>query len=160
MWRFWLNINDPEQDELNRYCEWASEQRKLAQWIRDGLRLIGTLREGRVDVLIEMFPFVQQALVSSSSGSTSSTDDTDKRLERIEQLLLENSQGTTYQMSGVSAPGPKALNVPKFDLPAFDDDADDMDTLIIEKNSVKVDATANFLSSLTGLTGQDYSRAN
>jgi len=158
-WRFWININDPGQEELNRFCEWASEQRKLAQLIRDGLRLMGTLREGRVDVLIEMFPFVLQALTPSVSSEPSRSGDTDKRLERIEQLLLENNQGTTYQMNGIGGAGPKALNVPKISLPAFDDD-DDMDTLVIQASTLKVDTAANFLSSLTGLTGKDYSKAN
>lgn len=142
-WRFWLTLSNVEDEQLNRFCEWASEQRKLTQFICDGLRLVGTLREGRIDVLLELFPFVQQALTADVKPDNSGSNGTDKRLDRIEQLLLENSQGTAYQM------GSKPVSPKKFDEPTFDD----FDTLVLEKSTATVDASANFMASLSGMLG-------
>jgi hypothetical protein len=148
MWRFWLALDKPDDELLNRFCEWASEQRKLAQFIRDGLRLIGTLREGRIDVLIEMFPFVQQALAADVKPHSSDSGGTDRRLERIEQLLLENSQGTAYQMGGFKPVALKKVAASSFD--------DDLDTLILEKSTATVSVSSNYLAGLGGLLGEDF----
>lgn len=141
-WRFWLTLSNSEDEQLNRFCEWASEQRKLTQFICDGLRLVGTLREGRIDVLLELFPFVQQALTADVKPDDSGSSGTDKRLDRIEQLLL-GGQSTAYQM------GSKPVSLKKFEEPAFDD----FDTLVLEKSTATVDASANFMASLSGMLG-------
>jgi hypothetical protein len=151
---FWLDTNKQDEYTLSEYVEYLKENRLFVKTVRDGLRLIADLREGRVDVLLELFPNVRKAFTSSSGGGNN--DDVKAAISRVEQILLEQSAGTTYHMgglksltSGIKEDGPKAMNVQKYDLPTFDDE-DDLDTLIVKKDT-STDSAQNFLNSLQRL---------
>jgi hypothetical protein len=69
-YQFWLNLNLPEQDEIAGMIETLKERRSFAQTIRDGIRLIYSLREGRVDVLLSLFPWIANSLQPTSAANT------------------------------------------------------------------------------------------
>ena len=57
MYKFWLDVNKPDEFELAEQIDELKVGHTFTRTIRDGLRLIQSLRQGRVDVLLEMFPF-------------------------------------------------------------------------------------------------------
>jgi len=57
-WKFWLDIEKPEEADLSDYCGSLKEQNKFTSTIRDGLRLIRDLRNQQLSVLFELFPWV------------------------------------------------------------------------------------------------------
>lgn len=151
---FWLDMNKPDERILAEQVATLKESRTFVKTIRDGIRLMLDLRAGRVDVLIELFPFVRTAL---GGGSGSGNSDEVKALKAmLEQFIVTNSAGTTYHMGGLKSltsgqkeDGPKAMNVQKYDLPTFDDE-DDLDTIVVKKDT-STDSAQNFLNSLQRL---------
>lgn len=59
MYRFWLNIAKPAEEVIADKIEILKNERLFSQTIRDGIRLICDLRDGRLDVLFELFPWVK-----------------------------------------------------------------------------------------------------
>jgi hypothetical protein len=60
--KFWLDILKDEQFELSMEMMLLKKRRKFTTTIRDAMRLILDLRAGRIDVLLELFPFVRDAI--------------------------------------------------------------------------------------------------
>lgn len=58
MFRFWLDDNRPEEKELIQEIKSLKKNRSFAATIRDGIRLMRDLRQGKTDVLRELFPWV------------------------------------------------------------------------------------------------------
>lgn len=56
MYRFWLNIAKDDEYELAAEIEHLKTERGFTTALRDGLRLILSLRRGEFDVLYELFP--------------------------------------------------------------------------------------------------------
>lgn len=57
---FWLDVLKPDEREIDDYIADLKRGRKFAQTIREGLKLVATLREGRVDLLESLFPFIRE----------------------------------------------------------------------------------------------------
>lgn len=191
--RFWLDVVRPEEDQLAEYVTHLKEKRSFAQTIRDALCLIRDLRQGRVEVLLRLFPWIEEHFAKSISQPTVMTlpDPLREHMERMEHyfnqlpaarpLLLaqpaEKDEDTTIEMKRVTngksvwnalisvaalnntfgdlptnvlnygieigripahferktaslvpiqtEGGPKAMAVPQFANPVFDDDNDD-----------------------------------
>lgn len=56
---FWLDVNKEEESEIADTIEELKQERSFAQTIREGIKLITSLREGSLDVLFELFPWVR-----------------------------------------------------------------------------------------------------
>ena len=65
MHKFWLDIRKDDEDQLDEAINTLKHTRKFTQTIRDGLRLMLDLKRGRVDVLLELFPWVQAEFLSA-----------------------------------------------------------------------------------------------
>lgn len=61
--RFWLNIMKDPEFELAQEIVLMKKRKKFTATIKDGLRLILDLRAGRLDVLLELFPWVKDAVM-------------------------------------------------------------------------------------------------
>lgn len=59
---FWLNVLRDDHLELAQVMDSLKRQRKFARTIRDGVRLIVDLQEGRIDVLLELCPWVKDVI--------------------------------------------------------------------------------------------------
>ena len=55
---FWLNLNKLDEHALAEKIGELKARRTFSRTIRDGIRLICDLRQGRTDVLAELFPWV------------------------------------------------------------------------------------------------------
>lgn len=54
--RFFLDANNDTDNAIGWYLAEAKKQRQMTHIIRNGVRLFLSLREGRVDVLLALFP--------------------------------------------------------------------------------------------------------
>jgi hypothetical protein len=137
---FWLDMVKPEEHALADNIELLKNEKSFAKTVRDGIRLIIDLRNGKTDTLFELFPWVKDKLLQGAPEQNS----LHLQLERLERLIMQ-SKDTLHTPSIQS---PKTLNVPKFDLPTFDDD--DLDTVVLTKD-VSSQSAQNFINSMLAL---------
>lgn len=57
-YEFWLNLNAETEYEIAEIADELKAQRGYASAIRDGLRMVWELRQGRVDTLVKLFPWI------------------------------------------------------------------------------------------------------
>lgn len=159
---FWLNIWNEPEGKLDNEMRELKKQRKFAETVRDGLRLILDLRAGSLVVLFELFPHLQERLagqiVVSSSEPTPSADirSLQSQVEQLTQLILQQRIGDGLQsakmQSSLSSDAPtqpmKPITNRQIEMPNFDDD--DLPTLVSTK-SASVDASANLVRSMLAL---------
>lgn len=60
--KFWMNIAKDDEFELSMEMMLLRSRRKFKATITDSLRLMLDLRAGKIDVLLELFPFVRDAV--------------------------------------------------------------------------------------------------
>lgn len=61
--RFWLDVMKDPEFELAQEIMLMKQRRKFAATIRDGLRLMIDLNAGHIDVLLQLFPWVKDAIM-------------------------------------------------------------------------------------------------
>ena len=154
---FWLDVLKPEQEALAETIEDLKRDRSFARTIRDGIRLMVSLRQRRTDVLFELFPFLQTELLQATPKADETGSPLEQQLERIEKLLLKTSADVPVAaapqpiLEPVGQGGIKQLNVPNIAAPVFDDD-DDGDLLVVKKDETAGKrATQNFINAMMAL---------
>src|SRR5574342_246580 len=143
--RFWLDLARHSESTLADYCSEMKHRRRFSRTIRDALRLIVDLRDHRLDVLFELFPWIEDWIDEyvRNNGGGSGDPELKGKIDRIEQLLLTQSTG-----GGLLMNARETVNT----LPAGDDPA-----IVITK--AKVDPAAalnNFISSVDALCQPVY----
>ena len=181
--KFWLATNVERDRAVGEYLHEMKKKRKMLPTIRDAIRLIRDLRAGRVDVLLELFPFVRDAIAppQPSAGDEFAEIIADQQailLAKIDALSLAAiqpdppleartapnpaiSSPDIAQNPGITAPdvseAPRASGPRPMAVPQFaapEPDISDDDVLIIHKDAnAGKQATANFLSSVQALVG-------
>jgi hypothetical protein len=142
---FWLDITKSDELFLSELIDNLKQNRLFSSTIRDGIRLICDLRAGRLDVLLTLFPWVEEAFYQRLAGHEPVQDvNLQEQLARLEQLLLQ--QGN--QPIGIAQAGPKQMNVPPIADPRFDDLTDQV---VLKKARSDGQAVQNFLDSAFGL---------
>lgn len=157
---FWLN--DQRQEDwlvyelIGKLKKPLKGQGQFTRAIREGLRLWTSLRDGQIDVLLELFPWVKEALAkSTTSQTTSGAAGNDLAKEIAAQIILQG--GTAgYLMQSTSPSQPKQitgkqLTAPNFDMPKFDDE--DELKLVIKADTSNA-ANDNFISMLKGMAAE------
>ena len=140
--KFWLDVNKPDEYELAEIIANLKENKTFSKVIRDGIRLIWSLGQGDLVMLTTLFPWVEDAFYQRFMEQQPTSDSAlQQQLARLEKLLVE--QGT----SPIEAQdtGPKKLVIPQ----AVDDF--DNDLLTIKKSRSERESAQNFLSSAFNL---------
>lgn len=94
---FWLDLLKSDEQQLSDDIVALKEERSFAATIRDGIRLVLDLREGRVDVLCELFPWVKDKLQLVPAPGN---NDLKQDIEILKQLMMAKS-GDDLLISGV-----------------------------------------------------------
>lgn len=145
--KFWLDLHKPEEHNLAELIAELKEQRAFSGAVRDGIRLVADLCRGNLDVLLALFPWVEEALYERfRERQTVSDFALAQQLERLERLLLAHEQPASAVRSGA----PKPLAVPVLPGPPVEDE-EDVHIISTRKTSTSGDASRNFLDSVMRL---------
>jgi len=130
--KFWLDLKKDQEDKLDEWLHALKASRQFVSTVRDALRLFFDLKEGKTDVLLELFPFASEQRQLQ------------QQLARLEGLIQQSAHQPAPLVSG-----PKPLTgLPKV-LPRVVDDDDD-DLLVIGRDTT-TDSAMNFLTSMLSL---------
>lgn len=160
---FWLNMDNEHEESIADNIELLKNKRSFTSAIRDGLRLIVDLRNGKLDVLFELFPFVKLEVLDymkDVNPDNKSNDDIKQQIARLEQLILSQDRlSSTPVMKPLGGLQPLSNGMginqiggmKSIQAPVFDDDSDD-DLLVVEKDtSSNKNVALNFIHSMQAL---------
>jgi hypothetical protein len=144
--KFWLYHDRNDDSRLMEFIQYCKSTRQFAKVVRDGIRLIWSLREGNTSVLFELFPHLERQF----------NPDAENLIAEFRDMLLQHRNQPAPQPVHIeSSVGQaeqgrrKLLRAKKLDLPLLDDD-DDGDTLVMTKKSGPLNG-GNLLSGILGL---------
>ena len=145
--KFWLDVNKPDEYALAEIIADLKESKTFSKVIRDGIRLIWSLGQGNLDVLLALFPWIEDAFYERFKEREPASDSAlQQQLARLEKLLIEQGSVPIDQVPK----GPKPLMMSP--VPEKVDDEDDSALLTLKKTaSVSKQASANFLASAFSL---------
>lgn len=95
--RFWLDVFRDEEYELAQYVDDLKQKRSFSATVRDALNLIRDLKNGKVETLLRLFPWVEDYFKSKLID--------DPLREQIKQL-------TALVQTGLPAPERRSLPAP------------------------------------------------
>ncbi len=61
---FWLDLNKPEEKELADFIALLKENRLFVRYVRNGLRIVADLEQGKLDSLVALYPFAAKQLAT------------------------------------------------------------------------------------------------
>jgi len=127
MFKFWLDMHKPEEEALADTIDQLKQERSFSKTIRDGIRLVVSLRCGETDVLEELFPAVVAA-IRGNDGKAASEQFNDM-LAEIAELKVMVAERQTVKRAPVPA------------------EVEANDELVVAKNEVSAETIMNNLFS-------------
>ena len=132
---FWLDINKEHEAEVADTIAQLKRERSFSAVLRDGILIVSELRRGKVDKLMELYPWIKDTIGKTETVSESVGGDRMLRLEaqiqQLERMLLN-----TNHTSSIVTPAPqKLISDPDF---------------VIQKDTSQ-DAAKNLLGAMSGL---------
>ncbi len=149
---FQLNVSKEDEHAIAEQIAMLKQQGLYSKTVRDGIRLVSDLRDGKLDVLFDLFPWVRAEFLEYMTSVQPQKSDTEihikEQLARIEELLAntDTTASASTKESGVG--GPKAMKVPPVGKPIFDLDDIELD---IKKAKSSGTSAQNFLNSAFNL---------
>lgn len=142
--KFWLYHDREEDSRLMEFIQYCKSTRQFARVVRDGIRLIWSLREGNTRILFELFPHMERQF----------NPDAEDLISEFRQMLLQHRNEPVQHPvsidSGIEQGGRKLLSGAKIDLPLLDDD-DDGETIVLTKKT----GVMNGSTLIAGVLGLD-----
>ena len=143
--KFWLDLHKTEERDLADLIAELKQARTFSRVVRDGIRLVTDLWRGNLDVLLALFPWVEEAFyqrfVEQQPGLDSAIQ---AHLTRLEQLLLEQGNNpVTVTGSGLkpSVGVAQSMHI-----------QEEMDSLlVVKKSQAGGNSAQNFLDAAFGL---------
>jgi hypothetical protein len=95
-YEFWLEPGKPDHDIVADRIEVLKNDRLFASVIREGIMIISELRQGRVDLLLSLFPWIKEEIQKQSLSPhvVSEGLDLKRELAELKQLIYERSDAT------------------------------------------------------------------
>lgn len=149
---FQLNVSKEDEHAIAEQIAMLKQQGLYSKTVRDGIRLVSDLRDGKLDILFDQFPWVRAEFLEYMTSVQPQKSDTEihiqNQLARIEELLANTETPGSASKKGSEAGGPKAMKVPPVAKPVFDLDDIELD---IKKAKSNGDSAQNFLNAAFGL---------
>lgn len=82
---FWLETDKPDHLQVAETIGQLKAERTFASVVRDGIMLVSRLRVGDIDLLLRLFPWVEQAILERHKGSNGGPDGGE--LDKLRQEL-------------------------------------------------------------------------
>ena len=137
--KFQLRRDHPIDAHVSEILDYSRSKRREVTVIRDGVRLLWALENNDMTVLFEMFPHLKDQFIPGGVNL----------IEQIREMLLHAPPMPLESEPVGQAAGPKLLNAPTFALPIFEDEDDELPTIVTHKNGN--DSGMNFLGGLFAL---------
>ena len=140
--KFQLRRDHPVDAHVSEILDYSRTKRREVTVIRDGVRLLWALENNDLSILFDMFPHLKDQFIPGGLNL----------IEQIQAMLLQvkvSAPEPEPERVGQAA-GLKALNAPTFALPIFEDDDEDLPTVITTKGT-RNDPGTNFLGGVMGL---------
>jgi hypothetical protein len=112
---FWMNLNNDEDRTVAEMIHSLKKERSFARTIRQGIRLIVSLRQRDTSVLFELFPWLKDELSIGELPANQRRDDSLRiQLKRLEELIVQQGgmateRGSTVRLEAVGTGNPKPL---------------------------------------------------
>jgi len=150
-YKFWLDANKADEHALAELIDQMKQERAFTRAVRDGLRLIADLWRGNLDVLLELFPDVEQAFYARFQAREMAPFEViSGQLDELLTLVQTAPPSLNETLAKRENMAFTAMTVPPVGNPAADDDG----LATIELRPVTGGDTAqNFLNSISALSG-------
>lgn len=135
---FWLNTRDYAERRVADLIDQLKAEGAFTQTIRDGLRLMVDLRHGRTTTLLEMFPWVAEAVAPAPAPGDGEVL---REIARLRDLILAQQAAPAFPPPPRDTPALRPLT-------ALDEEGDVVLTVTATKAT---NSAANFLGSLLAL---------
>lgn len=87
-YKFWLDVNKADEYELAETIGELKENKTYSRVVRDGIRLMVDLCRGNLDVLLVLFPWVEDAFYERFAAQQPASDHVlQEQLAKLERLL-------------------------------------------------------------------------
>jgi len=87
-YKFWLDVNKPDEEALAELCQDLKRRGLYTKTIRDGISLVDDLRNGRLDVLFSLYPWVKELMIYGQGGALRPASAPTAYLEPDEDVAL------------------------------------------------------------------------
>lgn len=167
MFRFWMDAGKDDELAIADYCEEQKSKRSFTSTMRDAIRLIMDLRQQKLDVLFQLFPWVNawleeraEAIASTKRTGNNGDDsggnviDLAAQIARLENLLLQQASGGSGLLMAAKQEKIRALPAPR-----SAPDMEDTTLINITKMTGSTDITGNFLQAMSTISGVDFAPA-
>lgn len=104
---FWLNGSKDDELLVAETVDELKRNRSFSATVRDGIMIVNELRQGRVDLLLRLYPFVKDAILELFPPPQPPPTDDITDLKRMIQQFMEQQQGR-------GIPDTRDLNLPLF----------------------------------------------
>lgn len=138
--KFQLRRDHPIDVHVSEILDYSRSQRREVTVIRNGVRLLWALENNDLSVLFEMFPHLKDQFIP---GGVNLIEQIQTMLTQLHPLPLEPERVG----QGV---GLKALKAPTFVLPTFEDEDEELPTLMIHQSNAP-DPGLNLLGGILSL---------
>lgn len=149
-YEFWLEPDKPDHVMVADRIEVLKNERLFAGVIRDGIMIMSELRQGRVDLLLHLFPWIREEIQKQAASQEvmSESIDLKRELEDLKRLIQEQNTISQNPVLGNQS-GPKPLTATGSIKPKWDEDDDVF--VPIKKAKSNGDSAQNFLNSAFNL---------
>ena len=86
---FWLDKNKDDELLVAERIDELKKRRGFASVLRDGIMIVSELREGRVDLLLKLYPWVVDVIRSSVATQSVADDELRRQIADLKLMMLE-----------------------------------------------------------------------
>lgn len=90
---FWLNGDKDDELLVAETVDELKRNRSFSAVVRDGIMIVNELRQGRVDLLLKLYPFVMDAVASLLPPPQPPPSDDLTDLKRMVEQFIQQQQG-------------------------------------------------------------------
>lgn len=158
-YRFWLRADREGEAQLMDYIAFLKQSRQFVTYVKRGLRLLGTLSEGDLSYLFELFPQLVERLNPPPTPAPPDNADLQRLIETsvqssVTQAIMNMPSLPAGPLVGAPLKSSGTLGKGVQFTPAPGEDDDDGDTIVLTKSTQTTRPTA-FENLIAGMLEMD-----
>lgn len=158
--QFWLNSQKPDELTVADTVAELKLQRSFSAVVRDGIMIVNELRQGKIDLLLKLYPWVADKINELAPPPPPPTPPIDmtpiyeefRRFVAEQGRAIPDSRDNGFPVMSGLMPAPKPSKLQKaIALPVFEDEPDEGATIVLAARKGDMTTTNNFLASFASL---------